>query len=707
MIKKKMQNSFIKLLSFFIIIVLVTTLLLFYSTMQYVFFNYISQTNEHLVSQIVSTFELVVEQVANKAYKYGIYDNDLVRLVKERDQGVMNRKKLYETLNSIVLENEYLDSAYLFSEKDQIVFDSKTGCSYKIDDFYDKDVVGVLNQQRFSRAEPHKIQRISGTTDLLYSIIVVLPEKTTDGAVTSLSFNIDMNKVYQDIMRRNDISRDGRLYIYNEKSQILVSDDDADFGRSIEKMAGSQTADVGKVSFWNIISKKSGVINAFGSSGALGWNFCMQVPYEINISSMINKYVAFLFVCVILVLFLIIIYIVMRHTTRPLDSFLDNYDETIVKNLLTDSNFTRDKSSMERECMERLFRYDSFLVALVEAAEISGELLKLITTILPQICPEDKKVMVNPVMLYHGRVAILCNYHAGTLNTFVEHTFLERLSSSLKENGVEKSYIAVSTVKSGYGELAMAVRECEEILEYKLSLPKRLMRYDSFAALKGGIEYPVNYEKQLINNLMAANLESCIFYLDKFIDHLFHNHSIISDMYIKNYVYQLQTELLKHISSLPLSIKTSNGLDLKAVPDKEYIYENLSELIHTICSEITKKNSNNENVLVQSILEYIHEHLTDNDFNLNTVSYQFNMNRNYLARMIKETTSYAFNDYVNFKKIELAKEKLGNTSMTIEQIASEVGFSYSHYFIKVFKSVEGVTPGTYRKMLAHNNVAQE
>lgn len=706
MIKKKMQNSFIKLLSFFIVIVLISTLLLFYSTMQHVFFNYISQTNAHLMNQITSTFELVIEQVANKAYKYGIYDSDLVRLAEERDQGVMNRIKLYRTLDSIVLENEYLDSVYLFSEKDQIVFDSKTGCSFKIDEFYDQDVAGNINGQNFSRVEPHIIKKAGRTTDLLYSITVVLPEKTGAGYVTILSLNVDMNKVYRDIMERNDISRDGRLFIYNEENQILVSDDEEDFGHSIETVTGNRAIDMGDMSFWNIVSKKRGVINAVGSSKTLGWNFCMQVPYEINISSMINKYVAFLFVCVILVFFLIIIYIVMRHTTKPLDTFLDNYDETIMKNLLTDSNFTRDKSGMELERVERLFYFDSFLVALVETTQMPGELFKVITGILSEICPEDKKITVNPVTLYHGRIAVLCNYHSAHRN-FAEHAMLERLASGLKEKGIENAYIAVSTVKTGYGELAMAVRECEEILEYKLSLPQRLMRYDSFIALKGEIDYPANYEKQLINNLMAANLESCCFYLDKYFDHLFHNHSIISDAYIKNYVYQLQTELLKHISSLPLSIKTSNNLDLKSVPDKECIYENLSELIHTICAEINKKNSNNENVLVQSILEYIQDHLTDDDFNLNTVSYQFNMNRNYLARMIKETTSYAFNDYVNYKKIELAKEKLENTNMTIEQISNEVGFSYAHYFIKVFKSVEGITPGTYRKMRNNNKVAQE
>lgn len=707
MIKKKMQNSFIKLLSFFIVIVLVSTLLLFYSTMQYVLFNYIGQANEHLVNQVRSTFELVIGQVTNKAYKFGIYDNDLVTLVRDRNQGALHTMKLYEALNSIVIENEYLDSAYLYSEEENTVFDSKTGCSYRLEEFYDRAAAEKIRKHYFSRVDPHIIRRISGNMDLVYSIIVVLPEKTAGGNCTMLSINVDMNKVFQDIAKRNQMSADGKLFIYNEDNQIMVSADTINFGGSMDAITKNGTIDMKNASFWTILTQKSGVINAFSESDELGWKFCMQVPYEIDISSVINKYAAFLFVCLMLALALLVIYIVMRHTTKPLDTFLNNYDETVVKNLLTEPNFMKDKNTMELECLERLFHYDRFVILVIETEAAQGELFKILRAVIPEIASSHNRFFAEPVTLYHGRAAVLCNYSGASESSFAETAFPERLGVRLNENGMEKAYIAVSTVKEGYGELFLAVKECEEILEYKLSLPQRRLTYDSFIGLKGEIDYPSNCEKQLVNNLIAANLENCMFYLSKYMDHLFCNRSIISDLNIKNYVYQLQTELLKHISSLPLSIKTSNSLDLKSVRDKEYIYESLSELIHTICMEITKKNSNNESELVQSILEYIQNHLTDDDFNLNTVSYQFNMNRNYLARIIKESTSYAFNDYVNYRKIELAKEKMKDASRTIEQISNEVGFSYSHYFIKVFKSMEGITPGTYRKTVIHNNDAQE
>jgi AraC-like DNA-binding protein len=38
--------------------------------------------------------------------------------------------------------------------------------------------------------------------------------------------------------------------------------------------------------------------------------------------------------------------------------------------------------------------------------------------------------------------------------------------------------------------------------------------------------------------------------------------------------------------------------------------------------------------------------------------------------------------------------------MTIEEISKASGYNYSYYFIKIFKSLEGITPGQYRTAMA-------
>jgi len=51
--------------------------------------------------------------------------------------------------------------------------------------------------------------------------------------------------------------------------------------------------------------------------------------------------------------------------------------------------------------------------------------------------------------------------------------------------------------------------------------------------------------------------------------------------------------------------------------------------------------------------------------------------------------------YIQLFRVEKAKEKLVNSSLSIEEIAVSVGFANSSYFCKVFKSLEGLTPSEF------------
>jgi two-component system response regulator YesN len=54
-------------------------------------------------------------------------------------------------------------------------------------------------------------------------------------------------------------------------------------------------------------------------------------------------------------------------------------------------------------------------------------------------------------------------------------------------------------------------------------------------------------------------------------------------------------------------------------------------------------------------------------------------------------------DYINKFRIEEAKYLLDRSSDSVTEIASQVGYSDSNYFSKVFRKWEHVTPHDYRK----------
>src|SRR5690625_1396759 len=100
--------------------------------------------------------------------------------------------------------------------------------------------------------------------------------------------------------------------------------------------------------------------------------------------------------------------------------------------------------------------------------------------------------------------------------------------------------------------------------------------------------------------------------------------------------------------------------------------------------------------LVQSAITYIHEHLTE-DVQLHTIAEAMYINKSYLSRVFKETTTLTTSEYINLERIRIAKRYLTVSSLTIEEVAHVVGYKQMSYFIKVFKKYTELTPLQYRK----------
>ena len=66
--------------------------------------------------------------------------------------------------------------------------------------------------------------------------------------------------------------------------------------------------------------------------------------------------------------------------------------------------------------------------------------------------------------------------------------------------------------------------------------------------------------------------------------------------------------------------------------------------------------------------------------------------------MYKEKYTVSIPDYINAMRINKAKKLLRDTSQSVQLIAASVGFTESSTFIRIFKKIEGITPGVYRTL---------
>jgi AraC family transcriptional activator of pobA len=78
------------------------------------------------------------------------------------------------------------------------------------------------------------------------------------------------------------------------------------------------------------------------------------------------------------------------------------------------------------------------------------------------------------------------------------------------------------------------------------------------------------------------------------------------------------------------------------------------------------------------------------------ISEQLHVSPNYLSDMLRATTGQSAQQHIHEKVMGKAKELLTTTSMTISEIAYQLGFEYPQSFNKLFKNKIKLSPSEYR-----------
>ena len=77
---------------------------------------------------------------------------------------------------------------------------------------------------------------------------------------------------------------------------------------------------------------------------------------------------------------------------------------------------------------------------------------------------------------------------------------------------------------------------------------------------------------------------------------------------------------------------------------------------------------------------------------------QLNLSANYFGDLIKKDTGKSAQEYIQLKLMDIAKEKMFDTSKSISEIAYELGFKYPQHFSRSFKQYVGHSPNEYRSL---------
>lgn len=115
---------------------------------------------------------------------------------------------------------------------------------------------------------------------------------------------------------------------------------------------------------------------------------------------------------------------------------------------------------------------------------------------------------------------------------------------------------------------------------------------------------------------------------------------------------------------------------------------------------ITRKNASNDLLInLEELLSNYFNSGKVHEFGLPTVQYlseQLNVSANYLSDMLRSLTGQSTQQHIHNKLIEQAKEILTTTSLSVSEIAYQLGFEYPQSFSKLFKNKTNASPLEFR-----------
>lgn len=706
--KKSFETNLIRLISSLLVILFLSVIVLYYSSIKSVYSEQLEKSNDSIIEQVAISFEMIMKQITDGIYKIPLYDTEMIQLIKNNKQNVLYQMDLQRKLDSIVLGNSYLYSSYLYLPAQNIVYSSQSGNSYPLDRFPDIQAIVLTSKGTISILDPRIVDSPQGK-NLLISVICPVPlyQGEYEGL---LVVNIDANRLYYDVLKKIKTDENMNFYVYNKENTMIINKDASLLFKAFTPQAKSTASGGYFHAVKNIISQHKVITSSYHSKD-LQWNFVLETSINSTSIFLARLYSIVISLIILLLISLLIVIWIVKFSTKPMKKVLSSYNEKLWIDFLTDSSVDSDELYRQLELDSTHFTYDTYatIVLQLTKTDISQSTFnQYLAGIKSFIGPMKPLYDMNILVIHKNQIAILVNFEqkaeAGSSEQSLGE-FAHLIYNSLDADIRPLVYMSISTPKENVQMLPAAYRECIESLNYKIHCGgSHILHYSSVKGTKqdSAYEYPYELEKQLNNNLIVGNPGACEIFLEKFFTKLAEPEFNLSDNEIKNFIYQLQTSILKTVSSLPISVKIDGSMNILDLYDLGEIKNKVSDFVIQIASEMGKTEENEEFTLLNNILEFIDKKFMNEDFNLNSAADALSMNRNYLTKIIKEKSGYSFNEYVTKKRISMAKILLQDKNTPIESIAHKVGFNYSHYFIKVFKTLEGITPGQYRDRVLEN-----
>ncbi|HML45285.1 MAG TPA: helix-turn-helix domain-containing protein [Clostridia bacterium] len=264
------------------------------------------------------------------------------------------------------------------------------------------------------------------------------------------------------------------------------------------------------------------------------------------------------------------------------------------------------------------------------------------------------------------------------------HALAERLSDLPAGMGLSNAH-------DGREKLPAARAEAQQALEYRPVRPDdRVVFFGEVQDAGFAIYYPLEKEQILLNSLRVGDADTAMEQFDALLGR--NAEECRSKQALRMFMLAIRLTALKTDDADTSISRYLNALPEFDEDDPASMRRHAQALFERAAAHNARRAQAQRSGFHDQLRAYLDEHICDPQLSLKRVADHFEMSTAALSQVIKDQMRMGYLEYVNRKRVLLAKQMLFEGQCSVKVAAENVGFNNDVTFRRLFKKYEGVNP---------------
>ncbi len=359
--------------------------------------------------------------------------------------------------------------------------------------------------------------------------------------------------------------------------------------------------------------------------------------------------------------------------------------------VFAEPNFVSLLLELEMEDTEEAKSQQERLLAYAAVTNMSQDLFRMVGQVYSGESPDGLLYLLVNTGLAVSEAEELIYKTASELISLMNHLF-----------GVQVT-IGMSSCRQGIRQIPRTGLEAGKALKNRLIQGSNTVcAYEPKPVNFGSYYYPLELEQKLINCVMVGEQAQA--------------EQILQSIYTFNFqsgqetipfsnclLFDILGTIIKLMGDLEIDPAQvfPNGYHvekelLKCSTARE-MFELLRRVVAGVCAAASERQQSRGSQLMDRIQSFIDENYCKDSICITLIADAAEITPTYLSHFFKENTGVSVMRYIEQRRIERARQLLGETTLTVNEIALQTGFTNSAVLIRTFKKLNGITPGQYRQ----------